>query len=464
MENIKTILYNGQNVNNISFSQYEDTYDIDTLYYDKDKVWKKPGTISPDRDQPADTSDVYLTGIDAQGNVLAKTTPTYKEEGDVKFYRVRNQGPMTMLVRTNGKANIEVVGDVEFSYVESLGYIVSNTRESWTWKDAANGGSWMNGWIKINNRQYDFWESSGYVYDNHKYLIDTEYTTKVIKLPHAAGQKQINLNFYMQGFDDTTDTEPSAIRVLDHETGTYSSLSKDNASYNQSITNGMITQYPTISIMPDNSSVYVVTIQYTENNNIGYRDVCLEIGGTLIHLVQEPSLSTNNKIYYSVRSNKTMVISGIEHTYSTGSYVDSKTGQTRSYFYEALTGDIYKAPYSVYDLTLTSPNQNEFANNSPVVGISAEYNRGYGLFNIGNVVNDLDTDWHVSPGRFLAIPSSWEVQYEFNSDFKVNGYDPQTTDSSANGYWTPPRTTWDGISYTIYDTEGIYNNFRYKAA
>lgn len=242
MTEIKTILYNSQDVKNISVTKDGDTDNLDELIYNTEYIWHPAGATPPDEKQEADTSDVYLVGIDADGLILSKASNTEPHENMLRQRAVFN-GPATMLVKTNGKVNIVPYGDMTYNYIDGLGYIVSTIMDGWEYERTGEL-SWVGvGTVDINNREYKIMRDIGS--SIHKFLIDTEYTSKVIKLPSIAGTVTVRLNFYMNGFDDVKYTEPSAIGVVNQETGALTTLYQySNVS---SLTNGIFTQYPTIS-------------------------------------------------------------------------------------------------------------------------------------------------------------------------------------------------------------------------
>jgi len=206
--------------------------------------------------------------------------------------------------------------------------------------------------------------------------------------------------------------------------------------------------------MQGNSSVYEITFTYSSNtSSSNYRDVLLDVetiennnivGNLGLHFVQEPA--NQNRVYYSM-CNGALIVNGLQ---------ENNSLVTLSY-----GNDITKAPYILYDRTYVSPNSGELENNSPVITPYDEYKYGYGLFHIGNVQVETESGTHVAPGRFIAIPASWQVNYTFNPSFNVNGYQPQTTDPNADGYWTAPTVTWGNTLYAIYDTEEIYKDLTY---
>lgn len=235
MTEIKTILYNNQDVKNISVTKDGDTDNLDTLIYNTDYIWHPAGATPPDEKQEADTSDVYLVGIDANGLILSKASNT---EQQAVF-----NGPATMLVKTNGKVDIVPYGDMTYNYIDGLGYIVSTIMDGWEYERTGESTRVGVGAVDVNNRDYTIMRDIGD--STHKFLIDTEYTSKVIKLPSTGGTVTVRLNFYMNGFDNVKYTEPSAIGVVNQETGALTTLYQ--SSNVSSLTNGIFTQYPTIS-------------------------------------------------------------------------------------------------------------------------------------------------------------------------------------------------------------------------
>lgn len=268
-------------------------------YDDNSAIWKK---YVPE--------DLYLTGVDGKGNILNKNSTNVTIAGPfLSLIKSPNAGTsedknqISRIGTSLHYGNLNITeSDLEdgvyypsCSIIDNYGYILGY---GYGWADSVSDK------IKLNNKTYSIGSDS---VRNIQYLFNSEYTSKVVKVPWTTGNENIsyiedsgsNINviqtlvYYPQSFVNEGNITDFKIQLYDYESGT---RSEDLTSSNISdLTNEFITSY-NYTVNPDNTSL-TLTFTCSKNYTSEYRDAFIIVtygmnNCTSIYLVQEPKLLT----------------------------------------------------------------------------------------------------------------------------------------------------------------------------